>query len=127
MASNIITSDGKDLDERYLPKGTSIPPHSKAHLVDSWRSGANWWRKWSDGFIEQGGVINNPRIYANENVRLHHAMASSDYVVQVQMETDLEAAVRATSRATASFVFSCFRTAGSGSAIRHIHWYVCGF
>ena len=72
MASNIITSDGKDLDERYLPKGTSIPPHPKAHLVDSWDDGTNWWRKWSDGRLEQGGRVTSKAVnflvpFANTN------------------------------------------------------------
>lgn len=28
---------------------------STVHVVDFWKSGKNWYRKWSDGFIEQGG------------------------------------------------------------------------
>lgn len=28
-------------------------------LIDSWRSGNNWYRKWSDGFIEQGGPVSS--------------------------------------------------------------------
>ena len=30
-------------------------PIPNAYIVDSWRSGSEWYRKWSDGFIEQGG------------------------------------------------------------------------
>lgn len=32
---------------------------AKAYITATWRSGNNWYRKWSDGFIEQGGY---PRI-----------------------------------------------------------------
>lgn len=28
----------------------------KAYVTETWRSGAQWYREWSDGFIEQGGV-----------------------------------------------------------------------
>lgn len=28
---------------------------AKAYITTTWHSGANWYRKWSDGFIEQGG------------------------------------------------------------------------
>ena len=28
-----------------------------ATVVQTWRSGASWYRKWSDGFIEQGGTV----------------------------------------------------------------------
>lgn len=27
----------------------------KAYVTETWRSGAQWYRVWSDGFIEQGG------------------------------------------------------------------------
>lgn len=29
-----------------------------AYITETWHSGANWYRKWSDGFIEQGGLTN---------------------------------------------------------------------
>lgn len=74
MASNIITADGKDLDERYMPKGTHIPANPNAYLVSSWHSGTNWWRKWSDGFIEQGGDIG-----ATTTVNLHTPIPSGSY------------------------------------------------
>ena len=32
----------------------SVKPN--ATIRQTWRSGSNWWRKYSDGFIEQGGV-----------------------------------------------------------------------
>ena len=28
-----------------------------AYVVDSWRSGAAYWRLWSDGWLEQGGLF----------------------------------------------------------------------
>lgn len=36
----------------------SIPNSPKAYITETWHSGANWWRKFSDGWIEQGGYIN---------------------------------------------------------------------
>ena len=29
----------------------------KAYITETWHSGANWYRVWSDGFIEQGGTL----------------------------------------------------------------------
>lgn len=31
-------------------------PKPNAYVTKTWRSGSNWYRKWSDGWIEQGGV-----------------------------------------------------------------------
>ena len=40
-----------------------------ATVVQTWRSGASWYRKWSDGFIEQGGTVScgNSRADASVN------------------------------------------------------------
>lgn len=32
-------------------------PTPSAYITKTWRSGASWYRKWSDGFLEQGGVM----------------------------------------------------------------------
>lgn len=37
----------------------SIPATPNAYVTASWRSGASWYRRWSDGFIEQGGSFTN--------------------------------------------------------------------
>lgn len=31
--------------------------NSTAHIVETWKNGTNWYRKWSDGWIEQGGYV----------------------------------------------------------------------
>lgn len=28
-----------------------------AYVVETWKSGSSWYRVWSDGFIEQGGLV----------------------------------------------------------------------
>ena len=38
------------------------------YVVDAYSDGTNWYRKWSDGWLEQGGVINTAP--ANEIVTL---------------------------------------------------------
>ena len=32
-------------------------PSAKAYVVESWKEGENWYRVWSNGFIEQGGSM----------------------------------------------------------------------
>lgn len=34
----------------------NLSDRPKAYVTKTWRSGSNWYRKWSDGWIEQGGV-----------------------------------------------------------------------
>lgn len=38
------------------PAGSSAPTPN-AYVTESWRSDKNWYRKWSNGFIEQGGYV----------------------------------------------------------------------
>lgn len=33
----------------------NIPANQSGYITQTWRSGNNWYRKWSDGWIEQGG------------------------------------------------------------------------
>ncbi|MFV0489641.1 MAG: hypothetical protein ACK5NL_20995, partial [Vibrio fluvialis] len=35
----------------------SNKPSTLIHVIESWTNGVGWYRKWSDGFIEQGGKI----------------------------------------------------------------------
>ena len=39
-----------------LSNKPSFPASPNMYVTTSWRSGANWWRKWSNGWIEQGGA-----------------------------------------------------------------------
>lgn len=57
----------------------SIPSVPHAYLVDSWHSGANWWRKWSDGFIEQGGKSNEKD--SSVKIQLPTAFSDTNYTV----------------------------------------------
>lgn len=131
MASNIITSDGKDLDERYLPKGTNIPPNPNAYLVGSWRSGANWWRKWSDGFIEQGGILGTNfsvggyRSTSN-TLSFHIAFSSTDYYVG-SVDNQEHASTSCIGRATSTATLQTTARGNNTYHVASILWYACGF
>lgn len=45
---------GHNHDDKYITKTTG------AYIIDSGRNGANWYRKWSDGTLEQGGTVSTP-------------------------------------------------------------------
>jgi hypothetical protein len=35
---------------------SNLSDKPKAYVTETWSSGPNWYRKWSDGFLEQGGI-----------------------------------------------------------------------
>lgn len=42
-------------DYNDLMNKPSMPATPNAYIIETWRGGSNWYRKWSDGLIEQGG------------------------------------------------------------------------
>ena len=55
---------------------------SNAYIVETWRSGNNWYRKYSDGWIEQGGYIEQTKI---NSFSLNTAFTSTQYTVAVSI------------------------------------------
>ena len=54
-------------------------------LVSSWRSGYNWYRKYSDGFIEQGGTFGaNTGAWADATLTFPIAFSNTNYNLFVQ-------------------------------------------
>lgn len=44
-------------DYNDLANKPSMPATPKAYITETWKGGSNWYRKWSDGLIEQGGAF----------------------------------------------------------------------
>lgn len=127
QGKNVLRSVNGSTADASGNASISVPPTPKAYVTETYRNGANWYRKYSDGWIEQGGVITSPPIYTEKTQTLHCAMTSSDYVVQLQLETSLEAFARVFSQTATSFNWSACRSAGSGSNITSLFWYACGY
>ena len=51
-------------------------------IVESWRDGTNFYRKWSDGFVEQGGSVIRPNSSTEMTLYFHKPFSSaSSYVI----------------------------------------------
>ena len=97
-------------------------------VKDSFRDGANWWRKWSDGWIEQGGM--NTETVLNRNIVFHLPMLDTSYSILTTVNTVPSGVVvisvntKSTSGAT---MYATYSTNGSsGAAVQHFQWYVFG-
>lgn len=53
LGLHAVATSGDYNDLRNKP---SMPATPNAYITETWKSGAQWYRKWSDGLIEQGGV-----------------------------------------------------------------------
>ena len=103
----------------------------KAYVTETWRSGAQWYRRWSDGLLEQGGNIklevwtggNNP----NRTFSLPTAFSKAAYTTVVTGEggygwTTLKVVSQTTSSVTVT---------GTGSSkddrVSYVHFYCSGY
>ena len=93
-----------------------------AYVTATWRSGSSWYRKWSNGFIEQGGTTTTSG--ASTTISLHTPFTSTSYTVaigEVNADNYLEGSSVISARATANFTI---KRPTSGISIS---WYVAGY
>ena len=89
----------------------------EAYVILYWHAGASWYRKWSDGFIEQGGVTSE----SVSKISLHIAMSSTDYVVTIAQRNASDTWSTHVDGRYYTY-FSVGKPYGSG-----VCWYVAGY
>ena len=84
-----------------------------AYITETWSSGTSWYRKYSDGWIEQGGQAQTVTTANTTTITLYKQMASSAYTVYSSKD-DASAALDVKSmpsgRAISSVTFTTFST-----------------
>ena len=96
---------------------------STVHISETWKStdGNSWYRKWSDGWIEQGGYNAGGSDYGDSTVTLPTSFAGTSYSVFVQNENgswDYDS--KMISRTNSSYVI--------GTRFgKNFHWHACGY
>lgn len=109
-----------------------------AYITETWRSDSSWYRKYSDGFIEQGGVT----AYSNTgftSVTLPTAFSSTQYSLNVNAIVDLvdarsDAVLSIGSGASYAGAVDLNRSTTWFAAMRYKKqdlinhmWYACGY
>ena len=58
---------------------------STVHIVETWKSsdGSSWYRKWSDGFIEQGSTVKNLTGWSTNSVTLLVPFNTTAYTINI--------------------------------------------
>lgn len=105
--------------------------HPIPTLVASWHDGgALWYRKYSDGFIMQGGNVNLPSGQSPKaTIRLHTAFATNVYSVSGAFTDDItrgsnsDSGVYALNRTKTTFQLS----AGYSFSGCWVYWFACGY
>lgn len=89
--------------------------------------GNSWYRKWSDGWIEQGGFTQSARGATSRTIKLRTSFSSSNYFVMVQSYTDGAPNIQYNNFHIAEKGLSSFSAAAG--CVENVAglWYACGY
>ena len=100
-------------------------------LVDSWNDDdGNWYRKYDDGFIEQGGVTSGGKLPTITTITLHRSFSSVNYTIAFcpygapvtgGYNNGLQEGSKTTSR------FSIVGHDAANKTINNFSWYAAGY
>lgn len=99
---------------------------SRKQVTETFNDGTNWYRKWSDGWVEQGGIVSNQKV-ETVTITLLIPMSDSNYYISRQIISDYTGQP-VTARIWAS-VYNVTATQFTFDAdIRYQtnRWYACG-
>lgn len=84
LGLHAVATSGDYNDLRNKP---SLPSTPSAYITETWKStdGASWYRKWSDGWIEQGGKYETDSIY-KASITLTVPMKTTNYYCDATSE-----------------------------------------
>lgn len=128
--TNPVHAGDPTLDEIKLALATiQAQLESRRYVKETGKSsdGTSWYRKWSDGWIEQGGIAQSARGATSRTINLRTPFSSSNYVVVVQSYTSGSSDTQHNNFHVAEKSLSSFSTvAGCGEDIAGL-WYACGY
>lgn len=102
---------------------------SRRYVKETGKSsdGGSWYRKWSDGWIEQGGITQSASGATSRTIKLRTTFSSSNYFVVVQSYTGGSPDAHYNNFQVAEKSLSSFSTrACCGEDIACL-WYACGY
>ena len=98
-------------------------------LIASWRSGTSWYRKYSDGWIEQGGYITTSS-NTEHTINLHTAFSNTNYflVKQLGFNGYYSGGISGQFSSVWGLTTSSFKTYGfTATGVNAFRWYACGY
>jgi hypothetical protein len=106
-------------------------PTPKAYVTETWRSGAQWHRRWSDGWLEQGGRLklevwtggNNP----TRTFSLPTAFSNATYTTVVTGEGGYGWGTLKVVSQTTSSVTVTGTGASTNDNVSYVHFYCSGY
>lgn len=129
-AVGIVANVGSADATQFLNGLATLEANTNAHIrvVETWSSGFDWYRKWSDGWIEQGGVITHTSTGSvDHTVTFHTPFTNTNYNVsfggqsQHESNTSSRIYVVSTNKSTTSMIVTA-----RGQQNSHTYWSCAG-
>lgn len=123
--SYVVNSGSVEADDLALVplnlSYNSLRDTPKAHITTTWHSGTSWYRKWSDGWIEQGGRITT----SAPAISFHTAFKDTNYTITVSQSAAASSRVSRVAiseRATSNFTIQVIE-----DEMLPFSWFACGY
>lgn len=114
-----------------LTNKPSIPANPNAYVTQTWRSGDQWYRRWSNGWLEQGGRI-KLRVWTggdspNRTFSLPTYFSNTTYTTVVTGENGYGwGGLKTVSQTTNSVTVTC-TGASRDDYVDYVHFYCSGY
>ena len=113
---------------RIEEKLTDMNATSRGYVVESYHNGTEWYRIYSDGWCEQGGVVSSPATDSSNSVSLLRGFTDTNYSLLVT-----ENGTTINNQASGSF--TCLKRVSSfqlynngyGYSGHTVNWFACGY
>ncbi len=111
---------------------TNLQIANDVKITKTWRSGSNWYRVWSDGFIEQGGIFSENGGVDNKvyTVTYNTTFNNNDYTINITVSSNASWSANighvVTNKTTSSFSYY-ISTNGNANISYGVYWYACGY
>lgn len=123
-AQNVAASLNSRIDA-LIP---TIPAKANAYIVNSYHSGTEWYRKYSDGWIEQGGHVSVSHSVSTQTKNLVTAFTSTNYCIYAAAYGNgkFNDNVNLVAKSTTTFGIAAGTESSGGNAPNGAYWFACG-
>ena len=124
--SNQITSLQQDVNNQINDVNSTLS--SKKYVETTYQNGTSWYRVWSDGWIEQGGIVLNVTT-TSQTVVFLKAFTTTNYYINCNQPLEVAGSMQTfgiTERTAGSFKVmqrNYNQDAGACDSV----WYACGY
>ena len=101
----------------------------KSYITATWQSGTSWYRKYSDGWIEQGGYVITSSS-TEQTISLHTAFSNTNYFLTKQLGFNgfYGSGINGQYTSVWGLTTSSFKTYGyDRTGVDAFRWYACGY